>query len=190
VLEDACLAVLGEDRIFGAQRGCRAHCNALLARADHVEADATLPLRVEHDDVHDGHCHHVFVQSDRLFVRDVGALGVFVDYDAILVEHTVGGHGIVFGCAVEGELGGEFTVDCSGEVDAVLLSVFEDLDEALFAHTGLNQAAARPWTAIFAGIGRIRCCLGGLSGAPLDAMVRVIVWTPFWLSGGLQRSHS
>jgi hypothetical protein len=39
-----------------------------------------------------------------------------------LVEDAVGGHGVVFGRAVEGELGGEFTVDCAGEVDAALLS--------------------------------------------------------------------
>jgi hypothetical protein len=57
-------------------------------------------------------------------------------------------------------------------------------------HTGLSQAAARPWIAIFAGIERICCCLGGLFAVPFDAMVRVIVWTPFWLSGELQRSHS
>jgi hypothetical protein len=45
----------------------------------------------------------------------------FVDHHAVLVEDAVGGHGIVFGRAVEGEVGGEFTVDCAGEVDATIL---------------------------------------------------------------------
>lgn len=44
-------------------------------------------------------------------------MGCFVDDVAVLVEHAVGGHGIIFGCAREGEIGGEFTVDRSREVN-------------------------------------------------------------------------
>lgn len=90
--EASLLPVLAEDDIVPIQDTRRARRHRLLASTDNVEAQATLPLGVEHDDVEDGRVQHVGVQLDNRLGGYVGLKGRVHDV-AVLVDNAVGGQG-------------------------------------------------------------------------------------------------
>lgn len=112
----ALLAVLTEYHVLLGQGGGGSDADSLLAGGDHVEADTALALGVEHDQIHDGDQQHVLVQLDHLIVRQVG-LERRVHHVAVLVDGTIGGHGIVRGGLFELQGGGERGLDGAGELD-------------------------------------------------------------------------
>lgn len=118
VLEHSLLPVLAVDHVLHGQRGRGPYGDGLLARRHHVEADAALALGVEHDQVHDGHEHHVLVDPDDLGLRQVRLEGL-VDDGAVLVHDAVRGHGGVVDRGVELEGRREGALDGAGEGDIV-----------------------------------------------------------------------
>lgn len=111
----ALLSVLAEYHILFGQRACAAHAHGLLARRNHVEADAPLPLRVEHDDVHDRDKEHIHVQLGNVLVGQVGGEGR-VDDGTIGIDGAVGGHRWERGGLLEGEGRGEGGLDGAREL--------------------------------------------------------------------------
>lgn len=112
----ALFPVLTENHILLGQRRGRAHAYRLLARGDHVETNSALPLRVEHDDVHDRHEQHILVQLGHLFIGQVRLEGR-IHHAAVLVNRAVGGHGLVRGGLFELEGGCEGRFHGARELD-------------------------------------------------------------------------
>lgn len=54
LLEEALLSVLAIYRILGVQNTRTSYTDSFLPRANHVETQTTLPLGIEHGQVHDG----------------------------------------------------------------------------------------------------------------------------------------
>lgn len=111
----ALLTILAKNNVLLGQCTCAAHADGLLARRDHVEADAPLPLRVEHDNVHDGDKQHVCVQFCDLLVGLVRGEGR-VDDGAVGVDGAVGGHGGEGRGLLKDEGRGEGRLDGAGEL--------------------------------------------------------------------------
>ena len=118
LLQDAGLAVLCEDDIGRFQRGRRADGDALLAGRDHVEADAALPLGVEHDQVHDADREHALVPRCDFVAADIER-PLLIDDLAIRVHDPVGGDCLLQRRSGEVHLGYELAIHRSRELQAL-----------------------------------------------------------------------
>jgi len=133
MLENSRLAVLREDGVVGMEGTGTAHGDALFTRRDHVKADATLSLGVEHDEIHDGDTDHIRVQFDDFLVADLW-LQTGINHTTFLIQNPECRHGIVFCRSRKIEGGREAGIDRAGEVYSINRS-----DMLLPLRTGISE---------------------------------------------------